>query len=329
MGPFLIRRIGHMIGVLVAVLVIVATLLRLIPGDPVDVIMAGNPGITEEDKQELRTQLGLNDPLLVQIGNYAADLVRGDFGDSLRFRTAVRPLIMEKLPPTIELTIFSMLIAILIAVPLGLVTALYRDRPADYIGSIAAVLGISIPGFLLGILLILFFSVEWRIFPSSGYGGSFTGSVWTLITQGDPGPLKTSLRYLLLPGITLGVAASAYNARIIRSTMVEVLRQDYVRYAQAKGMNDRVVYLRHAFRNALIPVVTILGLQIGYLLSGAFVIENVFAWPGIGRFSVQALGWRDYPVIQGVVMITALIFLSINLLVDVLYVAIDPRIRYR
>lgn len=329
MGPFLIRRIGHMIGVLAAVLVIVATLLRLIPGDPVDVIMAGNPGITEEDKQELRTQLGLNDPLLVQIGNYAADLVRGDFGDSLRFRTAVRPLIMEKLPPTIELTIFAMLIAILIAVPLGLVTALYRDRPADYIGSIAAVLGISIPGFLLGILLILFFSVEWRIFPASGYGGSFTGAVWTLVTEGDPGPLKASLRYLFLPGITLGVAVSAYNARIIRSTMVEVLRQDYVRYAQAKGMNDRVVYLRHAFRNALIPVVTILGLQIGYLLSGAFVIENVFAWPGIGRFSVQALGWRDYPVIQGVVMITALIFLSINLLVDVLYVAIDPRIRYR
>ncbi|MCC6791345.1 MAG: ABC transporter permease [Thermomicrobiales bacterium] len=329
MGAFLIRRIGHMIGVLAAVLVIVSVLLRFIPGDPIDVIMAGNPGITEEDKQNLRTQLGLNDPLPVQVWNYAKDIVRGDFGDSLRFRSDVRPLIMEKLPPTIELTVFAMIVAVLIAVPLGLITALYRDRPADYIGSILAVLGISVPGFLIGILLILFFSVEWRVLPSSGYGGSFTGAVWTLLTDGDIGPLKKSLRYLLLPGLTLGVAVSAYNARIIRSTMVEVLRQDYVRYAKAKGMPDRVVNLRHAFRNALIPVVTILGLQIGYLLSGAFVIENVFAWPGIGRFSVQALGWRDYPVVQGVVLITAVIFLAINLLVDLLYVAIDPRIRYR
>ena len=329
MGPFLIRRIGHMLGVLAAVLVIVSALLRLIPGDPVDVIMAGNPGITEEDKQVLRSQLGLNDPLLVQIGLYAKDIARGDFGDSLRFRSPVRPLIMQKLPPTIELTVFSMIVAVLIAVPLGLITALYRDRPADYVGSILAVLGISVPSFLLGILLILFLSVEWRIFPASGYGGSFTRALWTLASEGDPGPIRSSFRYLFLPGVTLGVAVAAYNARIIRSTMVEVLRQDFVRYAQAKGMPKRVVYLRHAFRNALIPVVTILGLQIGYLLSGAFVIENVFAWPGIGRFSVQALGWRDYPVVQGVVMITALIFLSINLLVDLLYVAIDPRIRYR
>ena len=328
MGPFLIRRVAHMIGVLIAVLIIVSVLLRLIPGDPIDVIMAGNPGITDDDKQALRDQLGLSDPLPVQIGSYAAGLAEGDFGESLRFRTPVRPLIMEKLPPTIELTIFSMLIAILIAVPLGLITALKRDQPADYVGSVIAVLGISIPGFLLGILLILFLAVEWRIFPASGYGGSFTHAFWTLLTTGDTAPLRKSLRYIFLPGVTLGVAVAAYNARIIRSAMIEVLRQDYVRYAHAKGLSARTVNLRHAFRNALIPVVTILGLQVGYLLSGAFVIENVFAWPGIGRFSVQALGWRDYPVIQGVVIVTAIIFLSINLLVDVLYVAIDPRVRY-
>lgn len=329
MAAFLIRRIAHMLAVLAAVLIIVSVLLRLIPGDPVDAIMAGNPGITEDDKQVLRTQLGLNDPLPVQIGTYALDVVRGDFGDSLRFRSPVRPLIMEKLPPTIELTVFSMIIALLIAVPIGLITALHRDRPADYIGSILAVLGISIPSFLLGILLILFFAVEWRVFPSSGYGGSFSRSLGVLVTDGDTAPLRKSLRYLLLPGLTLGVAVAAYNARMLRSAMVETLRQDYIRYAQAKGLPDRVVYLRHAFRNALIPVVTILGLQIGYLLSGAFVIENVFAWPGIGRFSVQALGWRDYPVVQAVVLITAVIFLSINLLVDLLYGMIDPRIRYR
>jgi ABC-type dipeptide/oligopeptide/nickel transport system permease component len=328
MGPFLVRRVGHMFAVLAAVLIIVSVLLRLIPGDPVDVIMAGNPGITEDDKQVLRDQLGLNDPLPVQIWQYSKGLVQGDLGDSLRFRSAVWPLLSEKIPPTIELTICAMLVAVLIAVPLGLITAAYRDRPADYIGSILAVLGISVPSFLLGILLILFFAVEWRVFPAAGYGGSLTSSIKTLVTTGDIDPLGKSLRYLVLPSLTLGVAVSAYSARIIRSAMVEVLRQDYVRYAQAKGMPSRVVFLRHAFRNALLPVVTILGLQIGYLLSGAFVIENVFAWPGIGRFSVQALGWRDYPVVQGVVMITALVFLTINLAVDILYAVIDPRIRY-
>lgn len=328
MTRFLIRRVVHMLAVLVAVLIIVSVLLRLIPGDPIDVIMAGNPGITEDDKQALRTELGLNDPIPVQIADYSWGVLHGDFGDSLRFRTPVRTLVWEKLPPTIELTLFAMFIAVLVAVPLGLITAVKRDQTADYVGSILAVLGISIPGFLLGVLLILLFAVEWRLLPAAGYGGSVAGSVKTLITEGDIGPLKESIRYLLLPGITLGVAAAAYNARMIRSSMIEVLRQDYVRYAQAKGMPRRVVVLSHAFRNALLPVITLLGLQIGYLLSGAFVIENVFAWPGIGRFSVQALSWRDYPTVQAVVVVTAVIFLTVNLLVDIIYALIDPRIRY-
>lgn len=327
MGAFLVRRIIHMVAVLAAVLVIVSMLLRLIPGDPVDAMMAGNPGMTQENMDMVRAQLGLNDPIPKQIADYAIGLAQGDLGESLRFRTPVLPLITEKLPPTIELTVFAMIVAILIALPLGLITALKRDRPADYIGSIIAVLGISVPAFLLGILLILAFAVEWRIFPAAGYGGSFAGAVKTLVTTGDTGPLRESLHYLFLPGITLGITVAAYNARMIRSSMIEVLRQDYIRAAQAKGLKPSTVVMRHAFRNALIPVVTILGLQIGYLLSGAFVIENVFAWPGIGRFSVQALTWRDYPTIQGVVMITALIFLTINLLVDVLYALIDPRIR--
>jgi peptide/nickel transport system permease protein len=227
------------------------------------------------------------------------------------------------------LTLFAMLVAVLIALPLGVVTAIQRDRPVDFVGSVVAVLGISVPSFLLGILLILVLAVHWRVFPTSGYGGSLTGAIGKLITTGDVGPIEKSLRYLFLPGITLGVGVAAYNARIVRSAMVEVIRQDYVRSARAKGLPDRLVVLRHALRNALIPVVTVLGLQFGYLLSGAFVVENVFAWPGIGRFSVQVIAWRDYPVIQGIVMITAVIFLTINLLVDLLYVAIDPRIRLR
>jgi peptide/nickel transport system permease protein len=328
-GAFLVRRIFHLIAVLAAVLIVVSLLLRMIPGDPVTAIMAGNPQITEEDKDRLRDQLGLNDPMPVQIWNYASGLLQGDLGTSLRTRAEARPQILEKLPPTIELTIFAMIVAILIALPLGVVTAIQRDRPVDYAGSIVAVLGISVPSFVLGILLILLFAVHWKIFPTSGYGGSFTSSIGSLVTDGDLGPLKRSLRYIVMPGFTLGVAVAAYNARIVRSAMIEVLQQDYIRCARAKGLTARIVYLRHALRNAMIPVVTILGLQVGYLLSGAFVIENVFAWPGIGRYSVQAIGWRDYPVVQGVVMITALIFLSINLLVDVLYVAIDPRIRLK
>ena len=280
-------------------------------------------------RPETREQLGLNQPILVQVKDYAAGLLHGDFGTSLRFRTEVRPLIFEKLPPTIELTLFAMLVAILVAFPLGTITALRRGRPADLIGSIIAVLGISIPSFLLGILLILAFAVNFRIFPASGYGGPLTDALGALIFQRDIAPLQESLRFLILPGVTLGVTVAAYNARVIRSSMIEVLRQDYVRCARAKGLSESRIFSGHVVRNGLIPVVTILGLQFGYLLSGAFVVENVFAWPGLGRFSVQALGWRDYPVIQGVVVITAIIFLSINLLVDLLYVAIDPRIRLR
>lgn len=329
MGAFVLQRLLHLVGVLALVLVIVAVLLRLVPGDPVDAIMAGNPGITEADKNALREQLGLNQPVLAQVRDYAAGLLHGNFGTSLRFRTEVLPLILEKLPPTIELTLFAMLVAILIAFPLGTITALQRGRPADLIGSIIAVLGISIPSFLLGILLILAFAVNWRIFPPSGYGGPLLDAAGALITRGDIAPLQESLRFLILPGITLGVTVAAYNARVIRSSMIEVLRQDYVRCARAKGLSEQSIFTGHVVRNGLIPVVTILGLQFGYLLSGAFVVENVFAWPGLGRFSVQALGWRDYPVIQGVVVITAVIFLLINLLVDLLYVMIDPRIRLR
>ena len=329
MGAFLVRRLIHLVGVLVAVLIVVSILLRLIPGDPVSAIMAGNPQITEEDKDRLREQLGLSDPIPTQIADYALGLVQGDLGDSLRTRANARPLILEKLPPTFELTIFAMVVAIIIALPLGVLTAVQRDRPLDYAGSVIAVLGISIPSFVLGILLILIFAVHWHVLPTSGYGGSVTSGVKAIVTDGDFGPLGQSFRYLILPGVTLGVALAAYNARVIRSAMIEVLQQDYIRCARAKGLRSRQVHFRHALRNALIPVVTILGLQIGYLLSGAFIIENVFAWPGIGRFSVQAIGWRDYPVIQGVVMVTALLFLTINLLVDLSGSRFDPRIRVR
>ncbi|MGD9715220.1 MAG: ABC transporter permease, partial [Thermomicrobiales bacterium] len=185
MGAFLLRRIIHMAAVLAAVLVIVSLLLRLIPGDPVDAMMSGNPGMTQENMDMVRDQLGLNDPIAEQIWTYASGVLQGDLGNSLRFRTPVLPLITGKLGPTIELTGFALIIAILIALPLGMITALHRDRPADYIGSIIAVLGISIPAFLLGILFILLFAIEWRILPPAGYGGSITDSIRAIITDGD------------------------------------------------------------------------------------------------------------------------------------------------
>jgi peptide/nickel transport system permease protein len=291
--------------------------------------MAGNPGITEADKDRLRAQLGLSDPLVVQIGEYAANLLRGDLGDSLRFRSPVRPLIMEKLPPTIELTLFAMVVAILIALPLGVVTALQRDRPADYVGSIVAVLGISVPGFLLGILLILVFAVEWRLLPASGYGGSVASALKVLVTDGDPGPLKESFRFLLLPGVTLGVAVAAYNARIIRSSVVEVMRQDYLRCARAKGLPERIVFLRHAFRNALIPVVTIMGLQFAFLIAGTIVVERVFSLPGIGALVIDAVTARDVAIVRSVVLLLVAFVVLVNFVVDLVYGVIDPRLRTR
>lgn len=329
MAAYLVRRVGHAIAALIAVLVIVSVLLRLIPGDPIDAIMAGNPGITAQDKAALRKQLGLSAPLPLQVAQYFEHLAEGNLGTSLRFRTPVWPIISARLLPTFELTIFALIIAVAVAVPLGMITALKRDQAADFVGSVVAVLGLSIPNFLLGILLILFFAVQWRIFPVAGRRGSLFGALWQAATTGDASALATSLRYLVLPGVTLGVAVAAANARMIRSAMIEVMRQDFVRFAKAKGLPSRVVFFKHAFRNALIPVVTILGLQLGYLLSGAFVIENVFAWPGIGRLSVQALLWRDYPLVQGIVLVTAVVFLTVNLLIDVVYVMIDPRIRLR
>jgi len=318
---------AHLLGLLCLVLLVVSLLLRLVPGDPVEIMMAGNPGATQADLDNLRAQLGLTAPVYIQIARYVAGVAHGDLGESLRYRSSVLPLILERLPATVELTLVALVLAVAFAVPVGILTALRRDSAVDYVGSSLAVLGLSTPSFVLGILLILLFAVHWRIFPAAGWGGSLVDGVWIAVSQANPSALGKSLYFLFLPSVSLAAAVTAANARMIRSAMVEVLRQDYVRVAQAKGLTASTVALKHAFRNALIPVVTILGLQSGYLLGGAFVIENVFAWPGIGRLAVQSLIWRDYPLVQGITLITAALFLIINLVVDVMYVVIDPRIR--
>jgi len=295
---FVLRRIAHAVIVVLCVVFAVSVLIKLIPGDPVDIMSAGNPGITEEQKQQLREQLGLTRPLLAQFGSYLAGAVRGDLGQSIRFRVPALQLVFERLPATLELTAAAMLIALLVAIPLGVATALRQGGAVDYFGSVFSILGVSIPSFVLGILLILLFSVDLNLLPASGRGDFLPAAVGKLIHSGSTQALSNSLRHLVLPAVALAVSVMAWNARLTRSAMLEVLRQDYVQFARAKGLPQRVVVMRHALRNAIIPTITIVGLQLGYLLSGSFVIENVFAWPGVGRLAIQAIFWRDYPVIQ-------------------------------
>jgi peptide/nickel transport system permease protein len=237
-------------------------------------------------------------------------------------------LVLERLPATLELTFLSMLLAVVLAIPIGVFTALRQGQAVDYAGSVFAILGVSIPSFLLGILLILFFSVDLGLLPASGRGQTLTAAIAHAVAVGNGQILWRSLRYLLMPSTALALSVMAWNARLTRSAMLEVMRQDYIQFARAKGLPGRAIVIRHALRNAIIPTVTIVGLQLGYLLSGSFVIENVFAWPGVGRLAVQAIFWRDYPVIQAVVLVTGILFLLINLIIDIVYRWVDPRIGY-
>jgi ABC-type dipeptide/oligopeptide/nickel transport system permease component len=328
MVPFLLKRTLHALVVLLCVTFVVSVLVKLIPGDPVDVISAGNPGITEAQKQKLREELGLTRPLLTQFVAYLGGMVRGDLGESIRFRVPALQLVLERLPATLELTFLSMIVAVVLAIPIGVFTALRQGGIVDYAGSIFGILGVSIPSFLLGILLILFVSVDFGLLPAAGRGQTLTTAIAGAVAAGDGHILWRSLRYLLLPSIALALSVMAWNARLTRSAMLEVMRQDYIQFARAKGLPGRTIVIRHALRNAIIPTITIIGLQFGYLLSGSFVIENVFAWPGVGRLAIQAIFWRDYPVIQAVVIVTGTLFLLINLVIDIVYRWVDPRIGY-
>lgn len=326
---YLVRRVLSALVVIVCVVFVVSSMSKLVPGDIVDMMEAGNPGMTEQDKAVLREQLGVNKPLLQTFFDYTTGIVlRGDFGNSTRFRSSAAVLIGERIPATLELALTALVLALVIAMPLGILCALRQGTAIDYFGTIVSVLGIAVPGFLVGIILILIFSVELGWLPSTGYKGSVVVAAWNALLAWDFAILWDRLRYILMPATSLAFAVIALNVRLIRSTMLEVIRQDYLQFARAKGVPERTVYLKHAFRNALIPTVTIVGLQLGNLLGGTYIIENVFAWPGIGRLAVQSIFWRDYPLIQANVLIAACLFVVLNILVDLTYRLIDPRIRY-
>ena len=305
MISYIVRRLLLAIPVLLGVVTLVFLALRLIPGDPA-LVMAGEAA-PQEVVARIRTQLGLDRPLTVQYGIYIWNLLRGDLGQSARTRRPVTQELGFRLPATLELASASMAIAILLGLTAGIISATRQYSVLDYGTMVGALMGISIPVFWFGLMAMWIFSVQLGWFPVGGRG---------------------TLRHLVLPAITLGAMATGMIARMTRSSMLEVLRQDYIRTGMAKGLTERAVNLRHALRNALIPVVTVVGLQFGGLLAGSVLTETVFTWPGVGRLMVDSITNRDYPVVQGAVLIIALIFIGVNLLVDLAYSFVDPRIRY-
>ncbi|MCO6049638.1 ABC transporter permease [Mesorhizobium sp. RP14(2022)] len=313
----MIRTISHrLLGMLVVMLLVVTivfVIVRITPGDPAAVMLG--PDATSADIAALRTQLGLDRPLLVQYFQYLADVVRGDFGQSIFLGQPVLRALADRAEPTFFLTLFSLGIAVAIALPIGIYSAYRRGSAFDQSATTVAMLAASIPSFWLGLLMIQFFAVKLGWFPTSGYGG--------------PGAsFATRLGHLVLPAFALGIVSSALIIRFTRASMLDVLNDDYVRTARSKGMGEARVILRHALKNAMIPILTIIGLTAALLISGAVVTETVFSLPGVGNLVVNAVLRRDYPVIQGALLVVAGLYVLINFLIDMLYILVDPRVRY-
>lgn len=313
--PFLLRRLLLAALALFGVVVLVFVLVRLIPGDVVTNLVGLDARPTPEQLANLRRLFGLDQPIHVQFGIWFGALLTGDLGQSLRTGRPIADDLLLRLPVTLELAVLALAVALLIAIPLGVIAATKRGQFADYAASLFALIGLAAPNFWLAILFILFFSLQLRLLPSGGY-----------VLLGE-NPVE-NLRHMVLPSVALGLSLAAATTRITRSSLLEVLSLDYVRTARAKGLSERIVIYRHALKNALIPVATVIGLQVGTLLGGAIIIEEIFGLPGIGRFALEGINLRDYPVVQGTVLVVAGAFVLVNVLVDVLYALIDPRVRY-
>jgi ABC-type dipeptide/oligopeptide/nickel transport system permease component len=312
MTQYILRRVLLLPVVLFGVSVLVFLVLHLVPGNPAQVI--AGPDAPPETVAAIERELGLDRPLPEQYALYLGRVLHGDLGRSLRSRRAVIDDVMDALPNTLQLALVAAVITPLLAIPLGVVAAARRGTPLDSGLMLISMLGITLPVFALALGFMWIFGYQLRLFPISGYGGP----IWTL----------DGLRSVALPALTLAIGAVAALARLTRSAMLDVLNQDYVRTARAKGLREHGVVLRHGLSNALLPVITVLGLQIAVLLSGAFVTETVFAWPGVGRLAVFAIQSRDFPLVQGTVLVIAVMFVLINLAIDVLYAYVDPRIHY-
>lgn len=293
---------------------IVFSILHLLPGDPIVIMF----GMWEQNPQQiefLRHKYGFDQPIYIQYLNWLTQILSGNFGESIRYKEPVLKLILERLPATLWLILGSMMVSLLISIPVGIMSASKPHSKRDYLGMLFALFGISTPAFWLGIMLILVFSLYLRILPAYGFVNPLESPI-------------EGLKTLTLPSITLGVVLAGTVTRTVRSNMIEVLYSDYIKFARLKGMSERTVLYKHALKNALIPIITIVGIQTGILLGGAVVIEQIFGWPGIGRLILQAVYTRDYFLVQGTILIYAILFFLVNLTMDIIYAFIDPRIRY-
>jgi ABC-type dipeptide/oligopeptide/nickel transport system permease component len=298
------QRVLYAIPALWLIVTMVFLLAHIVPGDPVAQMLG--EGARVEDLQQLRHALGLDLPLLTQYGRYIAGVLHGNLGESFRFQQPVLKVVVQHYPATIVLAFVALLVCTAIAIPAGVLAAHRRGERSDHVIGVLTLFGLSIPNFALGPILILVFSVILGWLPVSGRGG---------------------ISHLILPAFTLGAALAAILTRMVRTSVIEELSADYVRTARAKGLSESAVLFRHAFRNALIPILTILGLQFGTLLAGTIVTESIFSWPGIGRLAVQAISARDYPLLQGCILLIAVSYVVVNLLTDFIYAVVDPRVR--
>jgi ABC-type dipeptide/oligopeptide/nickel transport system permease component len=311
MTAYLARRLLLAIPVLLGVSVLVFLILHLTPGNPA--LTVAGPDAPPEVVREVERALGLDQPLYVQYGRYLSRVARGDFGRSIRSREQVFERLIVTFPVTLQLALIGVVFTTVVSVPMGILAAYHRNSPLDVATIFIVLSGSAMPVFAVGLILLWVFGVSLRWFPIAGYAPLTTLDGW---------------RHIILPAITVSTGTIALLARLTRSSMLEVLNQDYVRTARAKGTRETLVVLRHAFRNALLPVITVIGLQFGFLLSGAVVTESIYSLPGMGRLLVQAILGRDFPIVQGAVLFAALAFVITNLLVDMVYASVDPRIRY-
>ncbi|NGP17824.1 ABC transporter permease [Devosia aurantiaca] len=323
MWTFILRRLLQSAIVIIGVTLITFTALQM-SGDPTYLYVSERA--TAEEIQRTREALGFDRPLPEQYLTFLGNLLQGDFGNSLSYKRPAIEAVMDALPATLELTIFAMMLAIIVAIPLGVVASLNRGSATDGSVMTMAMLGQSIPSFWLGIMMIMFFGLQLRILPISGH----VPFIMPLI-QGDFvrafTNLPQTLYYLIMPGFAVAFYSISRNARLVRSSMLEVLGQDFVRTARSKGISERAVVIHHALRNAWLPVVTMIGLEFGFLIGGVVVVEIVFSWPGLGRLVFNAINQRDIPVVQAAVVVLAMVFIALNLIVDLIYARIDPRVK--
>lgn len=305
MLKYIIKKLLLMIPVLLGLTIIVFLILHLAPGDPVHKVIG--PNATPEVYENVKRSMGLDRPLIIQYFDYLGNLLKGDLGSSILQHRPVADIVMERFPITIGLGVRALLLSFLIAVPVGIIAAVNRNKLLDYFAMTFALVGISMPTFWFGMLLLYFFAYKLRLFPISGYG------TW---------------KHLMMPVITMGLTDAAVIARMMRSSMLEVIGQDYIRTARAKGLKEKVVTNKHALKNALIPVITLLGMRMGWIVGGSVTLEIIFSIPGLGRTMVDSIFSRDYPVVQGSILILAASVMISNLIADILYAVVDPRIRY-